>query len=61
MMSSSGNMWAQTWEHVADLVRPYPDNAQPDITQNMKKQVRDLYPSSKMFHVILFCEIHVTS
>uniref|UniRef100_A0A8B9KXM6 Angiotensin-converting enzyme n=1 Tax=Astyanax mexicanus TaxID=7994 RepID=A0A8B9KXM6_ASTMX len=30
-----GNMWAQTWSGIMDLVRPYPNAAQVDVTQAM--------------------------
>ncbi|KAL7869846.1 hypothetical protein AOLI_G00138340 [Acnodon oligacanthus] len=30
-----GNMWAQTWSSIMDLVMPYPDATQIDVTQAM--------------------------
>ncbi|TSK14531.1 Angiotensin-converting enzyme [Bagarius yarrelli] len=30
-----GNMWAQTWSGIMDLVNPYPDATQVDVTQSM--------------------------
>ena len=30
-----GNMWAQTWENIADLVKPYPDKPSIDVTEAM--------------------------
>lgn len=41
MLSSvlSGNMWAQTWSGIMDLVMPYPDATQVDATPAMVAQV----------------------
>ena len=33
-----GNMWAQTWNNIADLVKPYPEKPSLDVTTEMKKQ-----------------------
>uniref|UniRef100_F6S8L7 Angiotensin-converting enzyme n=1 Tax=Ornithorhynchus anatinus TaxID=9258 RepID=F6S8L7_ORNAN len=33
-----GNMWAQTWTNVYDLVVPYPDKPNLDVTSTMLKQ-----------------------
>nr|XP_021489952.1 angiotensin-converting enzyme-like [Meriones unguiculatus] len=33
-----GNMWAQSWENILDLVLPYPDKPPEDITKIMKSQ-----------------------
>lgn len=33
-----GNMWAQSWSNIADLVMPYPDKPSIDVTQEMKRQ-----------------------
>lgn len=43
MLSSvlSGNMWAQTWSGIMDLVMPYPDATQVDATPAMVAQVRE--------------------
>lgn len=37
--SFSGNMWAQTWSGIMDLVIPYPDATQVDATPAMVQQV----------------------
>jgi peptidyl-dipeptidase A len=36
-----GNMWAQSWEHVYDLVEPYPGKQSPDVTPALEKQKYD--------------------
>ncbi|XP_034049711.1 angiotensin-converting enzyme [Thalassophryne amazonica] len=41
-----GNMWAQTWSGIMDLVIPYPDATQVDATPNMVKQG---WNATKMF------------
>ena len=33
-----GNMWAQSWNNIADLVKPYPKKPSLDVTQAMKDQ-----------------------
>ena len=33
-----GNMWAQSWDNIGDLVTPYPDKPSLDVTPAMKKQ-----------------------
>ncbi|KAL1500872.1 hypothetical protein ABEB36_006297 [Hypothenemus hampei] len=33
-----GNMWAQSWSNVADLMLPYPDVHDEDLTEELKKQ-----------------------
>jgi len=33
-----GNMWAQQWNNIADLVKPYPDKPSIDVTEAMVKQ-----------------------
>lgn len=37
----SGNMWAQTWSGIMDLVMPYPDASQVDATPAMVAQVNE--------------------
>lgn len=37
----SGNMWAQTWSGIMDLVMPYPDATQVDATPAMVAQVNE--------------------
>lgn len=34
-----GNMWAQSWDNILDLVLPYPNKPPEDITRIMKSQV----------------------
>lgn len=36
-----GNMWAQTWSGIMDLVMPYPDATQVDATPAMVAQVNE--------------------
>ncbi|XP_015515543.1 angiotensin-converting enzyme [Neodiprion lecontei] len=43
-----GNMWAQTWEHIADFSTPYPGKKLPDATENMVKQG---YDANRIFHL----------
>uniref|UniRef100_A0A4W4GRH0 Angiotensin-converting enzyme n=2 Tax=Electrophorus electricus TaxID=8005 RepID=A0A4W4GRH0_ELEEL len=38
-----GNMWAQTWSGIMDLVIPYPDATQVDVTQAMLVQKWDAH------------------
>ena len=33
-----GNMWAQSWGNIADLVRPFPDKPSLDVTEAMKSK-----------------------
>ena len=33
-----GNMWAQSWQNIADLVKPYPDKPSIDVTAAMVDQ-----------------------
>lgn len=35
-------MWAQTWSGIMDLVNPYPDATQVDVTQSMIDKVLKL-------------------
>ena len=32
-------MWAQSWEAIEELVRPYPDKEGVDVTEEMQNQV----------------------
>lgn len=41
-----GNMWAQNWENIYDLVKPYPNIEEPDYDEEMKSQG---YTVDKMF------------
>ena len=34
-----GNMWAQTWGNIEDLVLPFPGKTSVDVTPEMLKQV----------------------
>ncbi|XP_058820825.1 angiotensin-converting enzyme-like [Topomyia yanbarensis] len=43
-----GNMWAQTWDNVADITTPFPKSRQLDVTDEMVTQG---YDSLKMFHM----------
>ena len=33
-----GNMWAQSWDNIGDLVKPYPQKPSIDVTEEMQKQ-----------------------
>ena len=35
----TGNMWAQQWSAIYDLLVPYPEAISVDITQKMKEKV----------------------
>lgn len=43
-----GNMWAQEWSSIYDLVQPFPDIAPLDVTPNLIKQH---YTPKKMFEL----------
>ena len=43
-----GNMWAQSWVNIYDLVEPYKGKPSLDVTANMKKQN---YNADKMFRL----------
>lgn len=46
-----GNMWAQTWENIFGLVKPYPDVEGPNVTQLL---LDNKYTPIKMFQVGIF-------
>lgn len=51
----SGNMWAQTWSGIMDLVMPYPDATQVDATPAMVAQVHLTTNSvASFFYVCMF-------
>ena len=33
-----GNMWAQKWNNIANILTPYPANPTPDVSESMVKQ-----------------------
>eukprot|EP00463_Aulacantha_scolymantha_P003849 TRINITY_DN4775_c0_g1_i1.p1 TRINITY_DN4775_c0_g1~~TRINITY_DN4775_c0_g1_i1.p1 ORF type:complete len:292 (-),score=40.25 TRINITY_DN4775_c0_g1_i1:410-1285(-) len=41
-----GNMWAQSWNNIFDIVKPYPDSVALDVTPEMVAQE---YNSKRMF------------
>ena len=43
-----GNMWAQNWENIYDLVAPYPNIKQTNLTQILLEKN---FSAIKMFHV----------
>jgi peptidyl-dipeptidase A len=43
-----GNMWAQHWNNVYDLVEPYPGVASPDVSKEMVKQGYDATRMTKL-------------
>lgn len=36
--SSTGNMWAQSWKNILDLVIPFPGKRRADVTPEMLRQ-----------------------
>jgi len=38
-----GNMWAQQWGNIYDMVEPFPGRAGVDATPAMVEQVRDIF------------------
>ena len=36
----SGNMWAQSWDGIETLLRPFPNKVGVDITDELQRQVR---------------------
>ena len=42
----AGDMWAQEWTSISDLVTPYPDVTSPDVTAAMR---RSGYTPLRMF------------
>ena len=43
-----GNMWAQSWVALEELVRPYPDKQGVDVTEEMQRQG---YDATRMFEL----------
>jgi peptidyl-dipeptidase A len=43
-----GNMWAQTWDEIADFTTPFPNKKLLDVTDEMVKQG---YTAIKMFQM----------
>ena len=39
LLSGAGNMWAQSWNALEELVRPAPDHGGVDVTNEMVAQV----------------------
>nr|XP_006816593.1 PREDICTED: angiotensin-converting enzyme-like [Saccoglossus kowalevskii] len=51
-----GNMWAQDWANIGDLVMPYPDSPTIDVTDSLIEQgytVDDMFQLSEEFFVSL--------
>ena len=49
-----GNMWAQSWGNIVDLVKPYPNKPSIDVTAEMKKQgwtVNTMFKKAEDFFV----------
>lgn len=46
--SVPGNMWAQSWSGISDLVLPFPDVAGPNVTQLL---IENGYTPIRMFKV----------
>jgi len=43
-----GNMWAQQWSEIADIVSPFPEKPLVDVSEEMEKQG---YTALKMFQM----------
>jgi hypothetical protein len=39
VVAFAGNMWAQSWENIYDIVKPYTDATGVDVTKNLNDQV----------------------
>ena len=39
-----GNMWAQQWDNIENIVKPFDDTAILDVTEAMQEQVIFLLP-----------------
>jgi peptidyl-dipeptidase A len=35
----TGNMWAQSWENIYDIVKPFPNATGVDVTKTLNDQV----------------------
>ena len=49
----TGNMWAQDWSNIYDIVKPFPEVEEPDYDQVMKDQgytVDDLFDTAEEFY-----------
>lgn len=55
-----GNMWAQTWNNIADFTTPYPGKNLPDVTEEMIKQG---YDEIKIFKIAedFFTSLNLTA
>lgn len=38
-----GNMWAQSWENIYDIVAPFPKVAIPDISNDLQENIEDVH------------------
>ncbi len=41
MISVSGNMWSQTWNNVYNMMIPFPDKPNVDVTDTMVAEVNE--------------------
>jgi peptidyl-dipeptidase A len=41
-------MWGQSWQNIYDIVVPFPEEKQIDVTERLQKKA---YTPLKMFHV----------
>ncbi len=41
MISVSGNMWSQTWNNVYNMMIPFPDKPNVDVTDTMVAKVNE--------------------
>ena len=50
-----GNMWAQTWENIEEIVKPFPDSPTLSTTDAMKNQVTNYFFRSIIYLFIYVC------
>lgn len=64
MNHQTGNMWAQTWESLYDMLAPYPEEGTVDVTDEMIKQnwtVERMFQVSEEFYTSIGLEPMPTS
>ena len=49
-----GNMWAQSWENIEEILRPSPDTPGLDVTDEMIKQVGNVIPKFENYSLQIF-------
>lgn len=51
-----GNMWAQEWNNIFDIVQPYPEVKEPDMNKAMKEKgynVGNMFRKAEEFYTSL--------